>query len=271
MAETQLSTQGKDLAHKLASILVIGMFGWVLYRTALGIGEPGTPDVPLLMLIFLAGVNCLTAQARQLSWQYVLPAAGIAALIGSVAFVTSLYGGIPFGPLIFGPASGESITSKLPWSVPVIWIVVLFNSRGVGRLIMRPWRKMKTYGFWLIGLTVGLSMLFDLGMDPFLARLNHYWLWQPTKFNLTWQGAPLINFLGWAVVTLFILAFATPLLIKKQPGQKSQPDYHPLITWVGAMGLFALAAGSHGLWLVVAVDAVIAVAAVVPAIRGARW
>jgi len=113
--------------------------------------------------------------------------------------------------------------------------------------------------------------LFDLGMDPFLSRLNHYWLWQPTKFNLTWQGAPFINFLGWAVVTLFILAFATPLLIKKQPGQKNPPDFHPLITWVGAMALFALAAGSHGLWLVVAVDAVIAVAAVVPAIRGARW
>ena len=271
MAETQLSTPGKDLVHKLASILVIGLFGWVLYRTVTGIGEPGTPDVPLLMLIFLAGVNCLTAQARQLSWQYVLPAAAITALIGSVAFVTSFYGGIPFGPLIFGPAAGESVTSKLPWSVPVIWIVVLFNSRGVGRLIMRPWRKLKTYGFWLIGLTVALSTLFDLGLDPFLARINHYWLWQPTKFNLTWQGAPLINFLGWAVVTLFILAFATPLLIKKQPGQKSQPDYHPLVTWVGAMVLFALAAGSHGLWLVVAVDAVIVAAAVIAAIRGARW
>ena len=271
MAETQLSTRGKNLAHTLTTILVIGLFGWVLYRTAMGIGEPGTPDGPLLALILLAGINGLTAQARQLSWQYVLPAAGITALIGSVAFATTFYGGIPFGPLIFGPAAGDSLAGNLPWSVPIIWIVVLFNSRGVGRLIMRPRRKMKTYGFWLIGLTVGLSLLFDLGMDPFLSRINHYWLWQPTKFNLTWQGAPLINFLGWAVVTLFILAFATPLLIKKQPGQKSQPDYHPLILWLGAMGLFALAAGRHGLWSAVGVDAVIVVAAAVPAIRGARW
>lgn len=271
MPATQPSATAKDYIHRLVALMVTGLFGWVLYRTALGLGEPGTPDAPLLALILLAALNTLTAMARQLSWQYVLPAAALTAFLGSAAFVSSLYSGIPLGPLIFGPASGESITSKLPWSVPLLWVLVVFNSRGVGRLILRPWRKMKTYGFWLIGLTVLLSLLFDLGMDPFLARLNHYWLWQPTKFNFTWQGAPLSNFLGWPVVTLFILAFATPLLIKKQPGQRSAPDYHPLILWVGALVLFAVAAGRHGLWAPAVMDGVLIVTVLVPAIRGARW
>lgn len=271
MPPNQTAASTKDHVHHLFALLVAGLFGWVLYRTALGMGEPGTPDAPLLALILLSAVNTLTALARQLSWQYVLPAAALTALLGSAAFVSSLYGGIPFGPLVFGPASGESITNKLPWSVPLLWVVVVFNSRGVARLILRPWRKMKTYGFWLIGVTMTLAMLFDLGMDPFLARLNHFWLWQPTKFHLTWQGAPLINFPGWLVVTLFILAFATPLLIKKQPGQRNVPDYHPLFLWVGALVLFAVGAGRHGLGAPLVLDGVVIVTALVPAIRGARW
>jgi uncharacterized membrane protein len=271
MAETQLPAHAKELSHRLVSLVVAGLYGWVVYRTARGMGEPGTPDGPLLALILLAALNSLTALARQLQWQYVLSAAAITAGFGSLASLATLNSGIPFGPLVFGPAAGETLAGKLPWTMPLLWLVVVFNSRGVGRLILRPWRKIKTYGFWLIGLTVGLSVLFDLGMDPYLARVNHYWLWQPTRFSVTWQGAPLVNCLGWLAVTLFILAFATPLLIKKQPGQKNLPDYHPLLMWVGAMGLFALATGRHGLWGAVALDAVVVLAALVPAIRGARW
>jgi len=88
---------------------------------------------------------------------------------------------------------------------------------------------------------------------------------------VTWEGAPLLNFLGWMFVSLLILAFATPLLIKKKPGEKSVPDYHPLFVWVGAMGLFALACGRHGFWWPVGVDVAAMVAATVMAIRGARW
>ena len=74
--------------------------------------------------------------------------------------------------------------------MPLIWVVVILNSRGVARLILRPWRKIRNYGFWLIGLTAALTMLFDLAFDPFASRVKHYWLWVPTKLPLTWQGAP---------------------------------------------------------------------------------
>jgi uncharacterized membrane protein len=111
----------------------------------------------------------------------------------------------------------------------------------------------------------------DLGLDPFLARLGHYWLWSPTKLRVTWAGAPLINFPGWGVVTLLILAFSTPLLIKKQPGQNRSPDYHPLGLWVGAMVLFAVAAAKHELWGPAGLDALAVVAVTLPAIRGGRW
>jgi len=88
----------------------------------------------------------------------------------------------------------------------------------VGRLILRPWRKVKNYGFWLIGLTALLAVAFDLALEPFAWHVKHFWLWQPTRLSVTWQGTTLLNFIGWAFVSLLILAFATPSLIRKQPG-----------------------------------------------------
>jgi hypothetical protein len=66
------------------------------------------------------------------------------------------------------------------------------------------------------------------------------------KFRLTWQGATLLNFLGWAFVSLLILAFASPSLIRKQPGSSKAPDFHPLILWLGAAVLFATGSGRRG-------------------------
>jgi len=256
--------------HTFITFVVAALFAVVVFELATDLTATEKPDWQFQLLLLLVAANTLTAMARQLQWQYVLSAAFFAMVIGTAAHAVSLSSGIPFGPFVFGPNAGERIL-RMPWIMPFLWIVALLNSRGVGRLILRPWRKMKTYGFWLIGVTVGLSTVFDAGMDPFLARLCRYWLWSPTKLPVTWEGAPLLNFLGWMFVSLLILAFATPLLIKKKPGEKSVPDYHPLLVWVGAMGLFALACGRHGFWWPVGVDVAAMVAATVMAIRGARW
>jgi len=69
-------------------------------------------------------------------------------------------------------------------------VVTILNSRGVARLILRPWRKTRRYGFWLIGLTAALALVFDLGLEPFATRVKSYWLWSPTKLGLSWYGAP---------------------------------------------------------------------------------
>jgi uncharacterized membrane protein len=271
MEEKQSSAMFSARIHTVATLLVAMIFAVILFRLGTGLTKSAENEWELPLLMTLTAVSTLTALARQLQWQYVLAAAFIAALVGSLAHTFSVNSGIPFGPFVFGPAAGPQFFDKLPWTVPVIWIVVLFNSRGVGRLILRPWRKMKTYGFWLIGLTVALSTLFDLGMDPFVARMQHYWLWSPTKFPVTWAGAPIINFLGWMFVSLLVFAFATPVLIKKQPGQRSTPDYHPLGIWIGGLTLFAIASGMHGYWGAAALD-VIAVAVSTPlAVRGAKW
>jgi hypothetical protein len=51
--------------------------------------------------------------------------------------------------------------------MPFIWAVAVLNSRGVARLILRPWRKTTKYGLWVIGLACVLTVIFDFNLEPF--------------------------------------------------------------------------------------------------------
>ena len=267
---TTLAEKMKAWFHWLFVVLLAAAFALVLAANGLSLDLPGQPGWPEALLILLATVSTITALARQLPLQNVLLAAFVIALMGGAVHALGVTMGIPFGPFMFGAEAGPQLFKTLPWAMPLIWVVAILNSRGVVRLILRPWRKIRSYGFWLIGLTAVLTMLFDLAFDPFASRVKHYWLWMPTKFPLTWQGAPLVNFLSWAVVALLMLAFVTPALINKNPARRA-PDFHPLAVWLGAILLFGIASAMHGMWVAVALDGTIAVLAATFAIRGGRW
>jgi uncharacterized membrane protein len=256
--------------HRVLTVLLAAAWAMVLAANGLELDLPGKSGWPEALLLLAAAVSTLTALARQLPLQNVLGAAFVIALMGGTAHALGVMTGIPFGPFLFSADAGPQLFKTLPWALPFIWVVVVLNSRGVARLILRPWRKVRTYGFWLIGLTTLLSLGFDLALDPYAAHLKHYWFWLPTKFPVMWQGAPLVNFFSWAAVTLLVLAFVTPALINKNPVRRRR-DYHPLAVWLGAMTGFGLAAAQHGIWSAVILDSMMAVLAAAFAIRGARW
>jgi uncharacterized membrane protein len=243
--------------------------GFLTMLIAIGTKSDSNWSEALLLLLATAGT--LTALARQLPSQNVLLAAAIIAIIGGAAHIFGAISGIPFGPLLFGPDAGWKFFGTLPWALPLLWIVAVLNSRGMTRLILRPWRKTHTYGFWLIGLTALFTMLFDCALEPFAAHAKHYWIWTTSGYSLTPHGAPLINSFGWFVVTLLMLAFATPVLINKQLSKRSAPDFHPLAVWLGGILLFAIAAALDGLWAATAMDAAIGIISTIFAVRGGRW
>jgi len=220
-------------------------------------------------LILLAAGSSITALLRQLPAQNVLSATFIIALAGGIISTVGEKFGVPFGSFIVGVESGPRIFGTVSWATPLIWMVAILNSRGVARLMLRPWRKTKTYGFRLIGFTAALTAAFDFAFEPFATRVKHYWFWEPTK--LSWQGAPLVNFLAWAIVTALILAFVTPLLINKQLSKRRAPDFHPLGIWMGAIFLFGIGSAVHGLWMAATVDAAIGIVTAIFAVRGAKW
>jgi uncharacterized membrane protein len=192
------------------------------------------------------------------------------AFIGGAVHTLGARTFIPFGPFGYTENVGQKLFEPLPWAVPMLWIVAILTSRGAARLMLRPWRKAPTYGFRLIALTVLLVVLFDVGLEPFATSVKHYWVWQPTKLPLTWYGAPIVNFLGWAVTALLILAFTTPALLNKKP-VKHPPDYYPLLIWVLLNLVFVAGAAALRLWPAVMLVLAQSVVVSVFAVRGARW
>jgi uncharacterized membrane protein len=270
--QTKPSAQLFNLGARTASVAALASFLLVLWQVIAQTPLPGKPGWPEALLIITTTVATLTSLMRQLPGQNVLLAATIIGVVGGIAHGVGVVTAIPFGPLAYGEASGPKFFGTLAWAIPALWIIIVLNSRGVARLILRPWRKLKSYGFWLIGITTLLVVLFDLALEPFAARVNHYWLWLPTTFPVTWYGTPLTNSLGWLVTSLLILAFATPPLINKQSrSRKTRPDYHPLIVWLLALALFATGAIIHQLWLAAGICLVTGVATTIFALRGARW
>ena len=256
--------------HK--SIFILFLIAWVVNWVLLLLRVELPPEgrrVEALLPLF-ATATTLLALGRRLPLQNVLMAA---ALIAGISFVITAVGamsGVPFGPFVYGTALGEPVFGVVPWSIPLLWVVLVINGRGVARLIMRPWRKTNYYGFWVIGLTCALIVLFDLGLEPFAAHVRQYWFWQIGESVPAWHTAPWVNFLGWFITPLGIMAFTMPWLINKQP-IKQPIDYHPLVVWL-LMNLW-LATGNavEGLWLAVGASVLGNAIAAAYAIRGARW
>jgi len=258
--------------HWLLTILFVAAFVLVMVMLFKPLKLPsqfaGWPEAWLLLL----GTACtITSITRRLPLQNVLLAVLVIVVIGGAVHTLGAMTGIPFGPFMFGSSMGAEIFKMLPWAVPLIWVMAVLNSRGMARLILRPWRKVSGYGFWLIGLTAALTVLFDFAFEPFASRVKFYWLWTPTKFPVAWEGVPVSNFLGWAGVSLLIALVIAPALINKQPGKKNAPDFHPFAIWLSAVLLFGTGCALRGLLDAAVADGILAAIVTIFAIRGGTW
>jgi uncharacterized membrane protein len=257
--------------HRLLFILFLLQFTLVWIRLWLPWPLLGHARWPDGLLVVLTTATLLASLSRQLPGQNVMLASVIIALIAGAVQSLGALTAIPFGPYVYTDHIGQRLFHPLPLVVPVIWLAVVLASRGVARLILRPWRKTQNYGFRLIGLTTLLVVLLDVGLEPFATQAKHYWFWNPTKLKFDWYTTPWINFFGWAVTTLLILAFATPSLINKKPMPQPPPDYSPLVVWLLLNLLFATGVAAHQLWPALGVICLISVVVTVFAFRGARW
>jgi uncharacterized membrane protein len=207
---------------------------------------------PVGALLVLATASTLVSQIRSLQFQNIAVVAAIILALASGILFLNAKTEIPFGPIIFTKKCGAQLFDALPPALPLLWLVAILNCRGVARLILRPWRKTRTYGFRVIGLTCALATLFDFALEPFATRANHFWLWRISSGVNNPFGSPWVNFFGWAVTTLFILVVITPWLINKMPG-KRPPDFHPLALWFTLNIFLAANLATHQLWLPTAI------------------
>ncbi len=221
------------------------------------------------LLLILATASTIASLTLRLPGQNVMLASVVIALFGAGAVCLGATTAIPFGPITFTPNVGQMLFYPLPWSMPMLWVLAMLNARGVARLIMRPWRQNKNYGFWVIGIAAVLIVMFDLALEPFAVSIMNFWVWSATKLRIAWYTAPVVNFIGWALVALLILVFTTPALINKKPG-KQPADYYPLAVWLGIHAVFLTAAVVHALWPAAIVTGISSIIVAIAALLGTR-
>jgi len=271
-SEVAPSTRLLHLGGHAISALALISFALVLRTLITRSALPGKPGWPEALLVIFTTLATLASLSRILPGQKVLLVAVVIGLLGGIAHGMGAKTAFPFGPFLYSETAGSQFFNLLAWPMPLIWIIAILNARGVAKLILRPWRKLKSYAFWLIGVTTTLVVLFDLALEPYAAYVNRYWLWLPTKFPFSWYGAPIANFFGWVLTALLILAFTTPSLSKKPARtNKNRLDYHPLVVWLLALALFATSAFQNRLWPAAGLCVLTAIATAIFAVRGARW
>src|SRR5437867_3457664 len=132
----QLPSAWAHALHKpvFIAFLVSFLAAWIALLLGIRFG-------PLeILLWFMAATTSVVGLARRLPEQNI---AVSAALIGAISLGISVVGektGVPFGRRTYTPTLGAKILA-VPWSLPLLWLVVVVNARGVARLILRPWRK----------------------------------------------------------------------------------------------------------------------------------
>lgn len=221
-------------------------------------------------LLVTACFSALLTLGRRLPAQNVLMTAIIVFGLATGFMAIAVLTGVPLGPFVYTSHLGDKLFNLVPWPIPVLWVVVIINGRGVARLVMRPWRKTNYYGFWVIGLTCLFAVVFDFSLEPFAVYVKGLWVWMASKTALSYYTAPWVNFLGWFVIPLSILAFSIPWLINKQPVKQAM-DYHPLIMWL-LLNIFLTTGNAMQMrWPAVIVSVMGNTAITVYAIRGARW
>jgi hypothetical protein len=249
IAPRGLRTKGVTSGARLA-LWVVFTLVFLAVWTGLWLPQAGRTWLDALLLL-LASVASLTELGRELPGQNVLLVVVSIMVAAGLAQGLELIAGVGAG---FFPAQTTRDAPGIVWgAAPLLWIVVLLTSRGTARLVLVRWRTRPRYGYMLLGCTVALMLLMDLGLQAFATKSRVYWTWNQPHSS-SWFGPPCSHMVGFGLTALFILVFAIPALIDKKPAS-AEPRLATanlkgqFTLWVMANGLFLTPSFLHGLWL----------------------
>ena len=249
------------------------VLAWLFALEAAYVGVrliPGGPQVdrwPYGLLIVLASASLMVTLLRGLPGQNLMAIGLITGFIGGTVHTLNALVSIPFGPCLYLHNAGQLLFPPLPWSLPVIWLMVFLAARGSAQAMLACLRGTRNYGLWLSALTIALITGFSLVMEAFAQR-NELWHWGVTKLPLTWYSAPPTSFLGWALTGTLIVLFCMPFFLVKKPGPL-RTDYLPLLVWSVLQLCLLIAAITAHQWRAATASGVLVV---LPASMGAwNW
>jgi len=268
-APHQAAAHAAEQWYKPAFILflIVWLGNWLLLL--LRIELQGQARWLEALLPLLAAVLTIAGLSRKLPLQNAL---AIVTLITGMAWGVMAFAmntGIPFGRFIHLPAFGEQLPGGVGWPVPLLWVVVIVNAREVARLILSGLRGTDFYGFWIMGLTGLLAVLFELGLEPFATQFKSYWLWLVGDSVSTCYTSSWVKFASQFLVVFCLQIILVPWFINKQPA-KQRDDFYSLAVWLLLNSFIATGNAMQGHWLAVGIVGTGNLAVLFFALHGAR-
>jgi len=188
----------------------------------------------------LAAVSTFAAQSCESPLQNVMLGAAVIGLLGAVG---GMFNELASAKLMLPSkilGGGRTRFGLAFWATPTLWVILILNSRGVARRLLRRLRGAPGYGFWVLSLTAFLVM----GLEASAFAVNQ----SSTDEAVSRQwGKPWSHLAVWTSLVLASLALATPALINKSPLER-EPRTEPMVIWL-AMDIVVLTdAARRGIW-----------------------
>lgn len=161
------------------------------FRIAIGIPYIDAITITLATLATLFGLS------RWWPTQNVLAISFLTLMLSSTVehFITT-HADAPYPDL-----AGKQVFN-IPWTLPLLWLIVMINARSVARLVLWPKREKGSYGLWLILFTAVMTALV-LMVHEYIS--NRFYNWNAPMF----LGAIRL------VAAIFFLSIIAPFFIPK--------------------------------------------------------
>ncbi len=260
---------------RVAWVVLLIAFGFSVALLAMSKQlSPGWKSLEGVFVLF-AGLMGLWIMARRLPMQNVVAAGLIIMGLSALAVATFAYYGTSKETGVgfhdsFGPSLLNSNNKRLlPWLVPFLVLALCINSRETTRMLLRPWRREKNYGWWLLSVSAVLVVLASLTVEPFAMHVAKWWRWSGEISPSSWEGIPWTALIVWYVLALAVLWFAGPWFVVKRP-LPVIPDLSPVCVWLLLLLYFTIGNALHSLWLAVGAGVVVSAVVGLLAFRGWR-
>jgi uncharacterized membrane protein len=216
----------------------------------------------------LAGLAGLSYLGRRLPLQNLGAVLLVALASAFIGLTLALRSSAFLGAVSYADGFGPKVLGIVPWQIPCLWLGLVLSSRETARLILRPWRRDRYYGYWLMGVAALLVLWTELALEPFALHVAGWWNFRGVIPEVHWVGVPWVVLPGSFILAVLVLGFVGPWLIVKRP-IPTPPDSYPLAIWLLFNGGFLLGNLWRGLW-VPAVTTLVGVGVVIVLARRAR-
>lgn len=229
------STHTRIVRQTILRILcIIFAIGWLL--AVIGISRnmrlPIDERWAASGLLILEGVISLLWLSEAYTWHRAI---AFAVIVLPLAFTIEFLGvttGLPFGHYHYTGALIPPVLGRVPAPITCAWLMIVLGSLMAARAYMPRAHR---------GITVIIAAALATGLDaclePTAFHVKAYWLWEQSG---PYYGVPTLNFVGWFVAALVVIACAAPVLGRVSRSARSGNSFIPLALYWSTVVMFAI-------------------------------